>query len=719
MPPLIQHISFYFPSVLLQLYCAFLFTQPLQFDRFSIQDGLSESMVRCIEQDGQGFLWFGTADGLNRFDGYEFVVFKHDPDDPASLCDNNVWKVLFDKQGKLWVGTSAGLGLFDKKRQGFIHFTPDGGEQKINYSVQALCESRNGKLWVGTSNGLFIFDRVKKVFIPISISGGKEKVWVSCILEGHRGDIWVGTKDDGLFGIVQPGNRIIHYQWEKGDTNTISGSWVSTLYEDSHCQLWVGAKFGGICQIDPERNRVHRLPSGPKAPYNQNNITAILEDSGGNFWLGSQIGLFQIEPKTGRIHHFQHQSDNERSLSTNSISCMFEDRDGGMWIGTWENGINYWNKHRKTFFYHPLSNEKGKETHLVKALEETEDGNLWIGADGSGLYFWDRKEGITRHWEQPDNPQSNQIWAIRKDQKGRIWLGTRNGIYRFHPDKSNLQYPDAPFSGIHFQPDEKGSFGLSHRDVSCLFEDSRGRMWAGTLNGVNRFDSRQNKFVPYFHEDGNPHSLSNNWIWVIFEGRDGKIWIGTNNGLNQFDEEKDNFIRFFHDPRNPNGLSNNNIWDLYEDRQGNLWAGTTGGLNRYQLESGQFSVWRSKDGLKNDNVTNILEDKQGNLWLTNFQGLSKFDPQIGAFENFEPFHLQPASYSRTFIETQSGGMIYGVRGGLVLFHPDSIDNNPIKPTIVITGFNLHVGHSVEGEPSDSINSRPAGYSIPLACIPCP
>ncbi|HEX9903318.1 MAG TPA: two-component regulator propeller domain-containing protein [Acidobacteriota bacterium] len=685
-----------------------------QVRRLSVQEGLSQSAVNCILQDNKGFLWIGTQDGLNRFDGNSFTIYTYDPDDPGSLSDGNILALHEDRGGNIWIGTLAGgLSRLDKntkKITGYRHGR--GNPQSLaNDRVTAIVEDRLGNLWIGTyGGGLDRFEPGSNVFThyrndlrnPKSLANDR----VNCLLLDRSGLLWVGTFD-GLDRFDPSTGEFIHFRNDRRASGSLTDNQVVTLCEDRSGNLWVGTENGGLNQYVRGQGRFISLGNSPQHPldFSSYNIRAIFEDSRGLIWIGTRRGgLILLNPETQKITRHRYNSKDPSSLSTDDIRFFYEDRTGIIWIGTFGGGLCCYNPTKKGFVHytHKEDDPQSLAGYAVRTIYEDSLGKVWIGTFNGLNRFDPKTKRFDLYQNDPGNPQSlssNLVYCLGEDQQGAIWVGTQGGgLNRLDPRTSLW---------TRFLHNPKNPGSLSDDIVNVVFIDKGGELWVGTQLGLGRFDRSKNSFSHYRNDPNDPASLSDNDVRAIYEDRSGRMWIGTRNaGLNAFDRSTGKFRRYQRDLDNPQGLGSNCIFCIQEDRWGIIWIGTrSGGLNRFDPAAETFTRFTVKQGLPNNVVYGILEDDQGNLWLSTNQGLACFNPKTQKFKKYDVGDgLQNSEFNfGAYFKTKNGEMLFGGINGLDIFHPAGLEDNPHIPPVVLTDFQIFnrsvpVGQGQSGRP---------------------
>lgn len=685
----------------------------LEFERLSLEQGLSQSVVTCILQDRKGFMWFGTMDGLNKYDGYGFTVYKHDAQNHNSLSDNSINALFEDRFGMLWIGTRDGLNRFDRVTERFTQYRHDPanphsptGVALSHNQISAISESRTNAedgLWIGTAGGgLNWFDRQTERFThyqhdpanPNSLSHDQ----VRAIYFDHSGVMWIGTSG-GLNKLIlekangsSPAVQFTHYKHDPNNPNSLSHNRVAAIYEDRRGNLWLTTIGGGLNKFDRASGLFKRYmhEDNDAASLSHNNVRPICEDPlRGILWIGTSGGLDEFDPTAERFVHHRNDPANPKSLSNDDVWSVYEDRSGTLWAGTYGGGINKFSEAKEKFAHYKQdpSNPNSLGHDMVMAIHEDRSGTLWVGTGGGGLFQDDaRLEGFIRYRHDPNVPSSlinDGVAAICEDRTGTLWIGTGEGLDRF--DRARKRF-------IHCRYDPADPHSLSAKGVSVIYEDHAGTLWIGTgAGGLNRFDRATEKFARYQHDPANPHSLSDNMIYAISTDAANELWIGTAQGLNKFDRVSERFLRYQHEPANPKSLGNNRVFAIYADQDDSniLWIGTWGGgLDRFDKRTGEFMHFTEKDGLPNGVIYGILGDEAGNLWVSTNNGLSRFDPRAKTFRNYDADDgLQSNEFNQgAYCKNKNGEMFFGGIAGFNRFHPARIDDNPHPPPIVLTAF---------------------------------
>lgn len=663
--------------------------------RRSIQQGLSQVSVQCLHQDREGYLWLGTQDGLNRFDGYGFTHYRYSQRNPQSISANDVHTIFEDRKGNFWIGTNGGgINRFDRATGLFTRYQPDPKNPKSFGSprVDAILEDRAGNLWIATPEGLFRMDVAKGEFTgfrhdPNDPNSLAENV-VRDVIEDRQGRLWIATEGGGL-DRREPDGRFTHFPSDPKNPNSPFSNDIFSLLEGRDGTIWIGCT-DGLTRLDPATMTFTRFPSVENDPTTPTTgrIRDMVEDRAGNLWFGTTGGLNRRTPE-GRFFRFVNNPDNPESLSANSTRAVIEDRSGIIWAGT-RNGLNAIDRFTRRFPHYkndPKNPNSLSSNSIFDFYEESPDV-LWV-ATTDGFNRFDRRTGIFSipkgDAQNPDAFRGRTVSSIVPDQNGRLWLGTSQGVVRYDLKTGLLErFPDAP--------DTPAPARLNDRPVQVLFFDRNGYLWLSMENrGLVRYQPETRAMRIFESNPADPKTLSNNKIWQIAEDANGRLWIGTSNGVCRFDPATETFERFDHDPNNPKSLGSARVYTLTLDSRGKLWVGLNGGLARLDDPATKtFTNWTTAEGLPSDIVTGILEDREGNLWLSTYAGLCRFNPSAGTFRNYTPDDgVQSTEFStNAHYKSPSGEMFFGGINGFNAFRPENIADNGHAPPVVVTGFRI-------------------------------
>ena len=730
----------------------------VEFQRVGFEQGLSQTTVYTIFQDSKGFMWFGTRDGLHKYDGYGFKIYRNKPDDPNSLSNNTV-RAIYEHDSVLWIGTERGLNIFDRETEKFSHCLNDPTNTKSlsHNRIRAIVADPSGALWIATNGGglnklvSFASNWAKNeppVFAryqhdpsdPVSLSHNN----VYTMFPERTGGIWVGTIGGGLNKLDPSSGTFTRYLQDLNDPSSLGDNTINTIYEDKSGVVWVGTRGGGLDILLPHLSgdQQHQpifihVQHDPKDPgsLSNNNVNVIREDQSGVLWIGTygsgvdlltlpKTSLDKVDPENFEVtfDHYKNDSGDPNSLSNDLVRSIYEDQSGVLWVGTSEGGLNKFERRRRKFrhYKHEAKKPHSLSARSVSSIYEDKSGVLWVGTYGGGLNKLASKNGsrdlpeFEHYLHDPGNLNSlssDVILSVYQDGTGTLWLGTIDG------GLTEVELNTKTFT--HYQHDPQNPSSLSNNRVTTILEDAsqtKAVLWIGTYGGLNKFDRGTNIFTHYKHDPEDPTSLSDNNINQIYQDQLGILWIGTRaGGLNKFDRKSGVFTRFLHDSKDTTSLSTNEINVIHESGKSPriLWIGTYGGgLNRFDIETETFIHYREKDGLSSDVIDGILEDRDGNLWLSTNGGLSKFNPTMGTFRNYDlsdglqSNEFNAGAYHRS---QRTGEMFFGGINGFNSFYPEKgIKDDPYKPQIVITDFQIFNKSVPISEPN---NQSPLQRSI--------
>ncbi|RYG51460.1 MAG: hybrid sensor histidine kinase/response regulator, partial [Chitinophagaceae bacterium] len=642
--------------------------------RISIGQGLSNNSVRCIFQDHHGFIWFGTYDGLNRYDGYGFKVFRNKLNDTSSLPHNYIYAIHEDPDHNLWIGTGQGLSLYNSIngtfKPSYFQAYPSGGRQRISASINAIESDSSGNVFIGTNGwGLLVKKQGADVATQIPFKKGNETQTgynVQTMTVDRQQRIWLFILDAGLCEYDRSSQTI------RLVNQTVSSASVITTDKAGH--IWAGTN-NGVFEYAPGGTAVLRQVEEGAQELSSNRVVSLCFDRQQDLWIGTEGGGLNIlSPATNAIRYLL-PGENNNNLSSESVFAIHADKENRIWIGTIKGGINIidWQKSRfQTFTHNPLQ-ANSLINNFVSTFYEDENKNIWIGTDGGGLSEWDRASGqfhnFKHHLNDPNSLSHNSISNITQDHTGATWIATfGGGINRYDKRSGKFEH----YSCIN------ASNGTENKNVWLVYEDRANELWATTFgNGkVYRLNRTSNRFDVFDQQL--------NDIIALTEDHKGNLWGGNSHQLIRIDrKEHKHSIYEFGKP----------IRSIYEDHLHQLWVGTEGGgLVLFDTKQEKIIArYSDADGLCNNSVLNILEDHEGHLWLSTFNGLSKFDPSAKQFKNFyQSDGLQSNQFSyNAALKLHSGELLFGGIGGFNIFDPKAILPRYYMPPVFLTDIKVN------------------------------
>lgn len=625
------------------------------------EEGLSSSIVYSIVEDNLGFLWFGTPDGLNKFDGHNFTVYKSNLNDPAAIPNSSAGNLFIDDEGSLWIGTwGGGLVLMDLQSETFRSYikNSDNKNSISDNRVQSLFQDRNGIYWFGTyQGGLNSYDGEREIFTSYqnrkddSSSLSHNRVW--SITEDDKGILWVGT-----------GQGLNRMNSSDQSFETIEGTEdlrIRTIKITDKGQFYFGTD-NGLFLYDLHNKQVSATSFSDK-------IYAIFEDSKNILWIGTDEGLIRYDPLNNKSVRYKHVPEDPFSLIENSVRVIFEDLSGVLWIGTDGGGLCRFNmnQHNISHFYSDNSEENHLIDNDVFAFNYEDESHIWIGT-GEGLQLWNIEENkFFTYWE-------DEVRAFERDSSGYLWIGCRSGLYGYNLNEDKLEKYHYPI-----------------KEIRTIMSGSDGKLWIGTYkNGVYVLDRKTDQLKNIIPESKKSGSLNHSEIWDIFEDSSGSIWIATGEGLNRKEKNSEFFYSYKIDRNDPESLLGIRIYSIFEDKTGRIWIGTDEGLNLWNRQSDNFTRFTTADGLADKSVKSIVEDGEGILWLGSNNGLSRYNPQknetviYGMEDNLQGREFNVGSV----LALDSGFILFGGIGGFNLFNPEFVGDRNYNYPVVLTGFSV-------------------------------
>ncbi|MCX6236231.1 MAG: response regulator [Bacteroidia bacterium] len=668
--------------------------EQIKFERIGTDKGLSDPNVMCVTQDSRGFIWVGTRNGLNRYDGHQFRVFYSDPSDSGSLSSNYIQKIIEDSKGNIWIATSGGgLNKFDREKNRFKQYThnPDNPNSLSGNIISNILEDKTGKFWIATNDGVNLFDPAKNHFIRFfhdkndssTISDNN----VTDVFADSKGDFWFGTQNGGLNRFSGKDSTFVSYKADSRNREAISGNNIYTIFEDSGHRFWIGITGEGLDLFNRETGKFRHFKHSLDAnSLSNNNILCLNEDNNGNLLIGTENGGISLLDSTlQKFGNYINDEIDGNSLSSNSVHSITKDNEGNIWVGVFAGGINLYKKSTASFNHYKHNSSAGSlSNNFVLSIYGDRNKNLWVGTDGGGLNCFDQKTGKSFLYKENLTQNSiagNYILTLAEDDKDNLWIGTwGNGM-------SKLNLKTQKFTN--FKADNHNQ-GLSSNNIYAITVTRDGKIWIGTFgSGLDIYDDQSNKFIHFKNNKNDKNTVSDNKIYTILEDKTGNIWIGTSDGgINLFEPKTNSFIRFNKENKN---LTTNTVYYLMETRSGTIYACTPySGLNYFDPSTRRFIPIESRNNFASDYIYAALEDEQGNIWVSTNKGISEYNPKTKAIKNYSVEDgLQGDDFKpHSAFKAKSGMLYFGGINGYNSFMPDKIIARSYDPPIVLTDFQL-------------------------------
>jgi len=667
-----------------------------KFSRFTPTAGLSQSNVTCILQDHLGLMWIGTQNGLNKYDGYQFTIFRFNPTDSNSLPNNHIKSIVEDGSGTLWIGTwGGGLVRYNRKLDKFKRYTHKPAGLSDDY-VSCLQLDRNGRLWIGTEKGgVDILDPKTETFRKAVLPGEEttgDAPLIHSLLTDHLGRVWAATEGSGL--VVFNPDASIHTTYHNGPSD------ILCLLEDDKHRIWMGTNGGGLycyegARGDDASGSFRHIP-GRNPAFSHSNVFSLAQDQDGRVWVGTENqGVELIAPNGGTgSRTIMHDDMDNSSLGSNSIYALYRDQQGNMWVGTYSAGVNLYNKGMALFTHYKRNLDSGSlSSNAILAFAPAARGKIWIATDGGGLNLFDPQKGSFTHGDQRYGEaatlDANYITSLCKDGNGNLWAGTVGAGVRV------LDVMNRPAGTFTNKPDDTTS--LSGDNISALARDASGRIWIAvyghgldvysTRGGGRGDDGSRSGFRHFTHRQG---TVSSNHFRTLFGDSRGNMWIGNfDKGIDVFDAATGTFRHYVHTD-SAGGLSDNNINCFMEDKSGAIWIGTNMGLDRFDPHTAKFKAFYVRDGLPDNSVMGIVQDADGDLWISTLKGVSHYKKKTGVFRNYsiadglQGDEFKPGAQFRD----EAGNLYFGGASGFNKWNPHEMREAVFDPPLVMTKIQL-------------------------------
>ncbi len=649
--------------------------QQLLFRHYGVGNGMSSNTVWNIIQDDQGYMWFGTKNGLNRFDGHTFKIYQAHATPSAE--NSFIHSICRFDSTRFWVGTEDGLYVLDLVEEKFSKINALG-----NDIIFSIIKDDKGHMWVGSrSNGLYKYDAARNRFLNYRRGEGEGSIshnQVRRLQQDDEGNIWIGTFGEGVDILNPATGRVKRLKAGTGETS-LSGNFVLSLYKDNKGNMWIGTLSGGLnCWVRSE-NKVKIYKSGGTDAISDNIVRAIYQPDNDHLYVGTEKGLNVLNLRQEKFTAYTNHSSDPYSISDNAVYSIYPDREGGVWVGTYFGGVNYFSKDGPGFdFYYPTGAPDALSGKAVSCFLEDKPGYFWVGTENGGLNYYNASDGSFQRYPFHAGQEKlsyNNIHALYKDREGNLWVGTFSGglnVINLQTGKIKHYISNA------FDP---GS--LSSNSVYSINEDRKGNIWVGTVKGLNIYDREKDAFIRVTGMD-----LQNSCIYEVYEDAAGTIWVATyENGVLCRKAGDEEWIRY---ATANSSISSNRIISLHDDGKGNLWLGTDGGgLDKLNMASGKLTNFFGRTGMPSV-IFGILQDGQGALWLSTNDGVLKFSEQpysVLSVAHVSHFNNRLYNYN-AYYKASDGRMLMGSINGFSSFYPEQLTLLPGKNHVVLTHFKL-------------------------------
>lgn len=672
----------------------------LKFEHYSVDNGLSQSSVNHIFQDKKGFLWFSTQDGLNKFDGYSFTIYQHNPLDTNSISSNWIYGIDEDSYGNFWIATQNGLNRFNPKTGKFKHYYLTNNKNEPTEEVYRVLVGKEGVIWYITAKTLFKLDTTTGIVsrfehdIDYFISNKTDKGYP--MIDDGDG-IWIGSAS-GLFYFIKKLEVFKPFKHIDGDSNSISDNYITGLAFDDKGNLWIATR-NGLNRFDRKKNKFTQFFANEKNDHTSlpsNNITDVYWSKKGFLWIAtSGGGLSAYDPINHYFYHFKKDEATDNCLFSNYILSLYEDRSLNLWIGLDAEGIDKADMKPQKFY--TIRSSKTKEglhltSNTIGSIFLENDSILWIGTWENGINIVNRNTNqvtVVNTTSSPNKVVGNNIHSIIRDSRGLIWIGTRNGI-SIYDKKTKKMYS----ANDYFKIDINSKlYDLRIYDIK---EDFKGNIWISTKNGLFRYNFDSKTINSFFSNPKDSLSLYDNTVLFTLCDKNGFIWIGTKAGLNRYDYNTNKFFRIAYkktfvpkkNVRIYEAPSNPYIYHLCEDMfdESILWIGTGSGLNKFNKQNHTFEIYTIEDGLPNGTIYELVQDKNGNLWMSTNRGIALFNTQTKTFTSFNTDDgIQGLEFNNgaSYI-APSGEIFFGGINGITVINPSQQKVNVFLPNVVFT-----------------------------------
>lgn len=684
-------------SIIILLFCTWQVSANIRFTGYDIEDGLSQNTVNTIIQDKYGFMWFGSQDGLNRFDGFEFEIFIANANDKNALSNDYINQLFIDQQGTLWIATrGGGLNRFNYDTETFESFLYDkAGKNETYHSIKQIIQANPTELWLATHGaGIQVFNLQSQTFSPLPLTQTDQlffsKKAVTCLMLDKKNNLWLGSEVDGLFKYTIDTKTIEVFSHNEQISSSLSDNQITDIFQDKSDAIWI-ATLNGLNRYQPASLDFKRFMHNEKDKnsLSHNVIRDITEDKQQVLWLATSAGLNKLNKNRDTFYHYQNSPTVKDSLSGNIVYSLYQASDGIMWVGLFAHGVNKFYLTPRLFqhIYKDDNTTSSLQSNEIWGVFEDSYGGIWLATDGGGLNHYDRKSQKVKtylHDKLNNNSiSSDRVWAITEEKPGVLWVATYDAGLNLIDTRTNKVE--------HFMHESGNDNSLIDNKVIALYKDTEQNLWIGTKSGLDKFNTTTRQFSHFSHNTNDNRSLSFNYVLSIFEDSRGLIWVSTyGGGLNYYDKLSQKFTRYQHDPKNNNSIVSNAVMSASEDSEGNIWIATLSGLNKFDFTQQKFSLFNKQNGLANETIYSAIEGNDNALWFSTNRGISRLDPRDNSVTNFSLADgLQSYEFnSGAFLKSSTGELYFGGINGFNVFNPQDYQQQQQDIALTITKVRL-------------------------------
>ena len=640
----------------------------LIFNNINIEQGISQSTIEAIFQDSEGYIWLGTNDGLNRYNGYEFKIYNYE-EYQNSISHNGITDITEDKYGNIWVNTVSGVNKINKKTEEISNYTELNGKIKEDSTTEIIVTKDNNIL-VGTYEGLNIYNAKEDRFDVILEQ--KDGILSSCIYsidEDINGNIWIGT---------ELGLNKLSKDFKVLETYTSESEIYNIFCDDENGFVWAGSDSSGLLKIDTKTKEVTQyindIEDENSLPANQ--VGAIIRDSKGNLWVGTTNGLARYNEKNDSFDVYKNKVYDKNSLVYNDVRSIIEDREGVLWVGTYS-GISIFDTESSIKYYNAgLDDGYLLSENMVHGIYEDDEGYLWVGSRTKGVNIIDRENNTSKSISMENNNviQSNSINDIT-GYKDFIFVATDAGVLKINKKENTIQNYNL----------EDGLIGENVKDI---FVCDKNYLWIGSTNGLNLLDIENDKII-----DMTDYVDEGSYVRYVYQGQDGSYYIGflRDGGLGIIEPNSKETKYYKNIPNDKTSISSNRIRYINEDSKGNIWIGTSYGLNKYDPKTKVFKRYTTSDGIANNTIYGVLVDDNDNIWVSTNKGISQIDTKNNTVNNLSVTDgLQGNEFNgNAAFKSKSGELFFGGINGLNAFYPEDVNSINNKSKVIFDGFKVN------------------------------